>query len=326
MRSNFLRSISAAVLGLVGVFAAIAPALSAYPEKVVRIVVPFAPGGPNDIIGRLLAQELSVRWGQQVIVENRPGGGSTIGGMAVAKAPADGYTLLVASSTFAVQPSLMPNLPYNVQRDFIPVIKAVDAPIVIITRADSPIKSITDLINYAKQNPGKVTFGSAGVSSTPHLAGEYFNKFASVQMTHVPYKGDTPNVLGVVDGSVLIGFSGLAAALPHIKGGRLRAVAVTTTTKLADYPDIGTVNESGLPGFDVVGWYSLFAPTGTPAPIIKQIADAAMSILSMPEIKAKLGTMGLAVTPLGPDEFKPFLASEIKKFGEVVKAANIKVD
>lgn len=326
MRSNFLRSISAAVLGLVGVFAAIAPALSAYPEKVVRIVVPFAPGGPNDIIGRLLAQELSVRWGQQVIVENRPGGGSTIGGMAVAKAPADGYTLLMASSTFAVQPSLMPNLPYNVQRDFIPVIKAVDAPIVIITRADSPIKSITDLINYAKQNPGKVTFGSAGVSSTPHLAGEYFNKFASVQMTHVPYKGDTPNVLGVVDGSVLIGFSGLAAALPHIKGGRLRAVAVTTTTKLADYPDIGTVNESGLPGFDVVGWYSLFAPTGTPAPIIKQIADAAMSILSMPEIKAKLGTMGLAVTPLGPDEFKPFLDSEIKKFGEVVKAANIKVD
>lgn len=308
------------------VLGGLSPAGAAYPEKLIRIVVPYAPGGPNDIVARVLAQELAVRWNQQVVVENRPGGGATIGGLAVAKAPADGYTLLLASSTFAAHPGLFPNLPYDLQKDFVPVVKIGDGPIILVANPAFPASNVTELIDYAKRNPGKVSFGTSGTAGTPHLSGEYFNLRSKAGLTHIPYKGDAPAIIGVLNGSTALAFTGLTAAMPQVRSGKLKAIAVTTSTRVEVLPEVPTMAESGLPGFELAGWFSLLAPANTPTAIVNNIAEAVLSILANPEVKAKVTASGVVVAPMGPVEFKPFMASEISKLTELINAAKIKAE
>jgi len=321
--ASMLRALLLLGAGLLAL-AAMSPAGAAYPEKLIRIVVPYAPGGPNDIVARVLAQELSVRWNQQVVVENRPGGGATIGGLAVAKSPADGYTLLLASSTFAAHPGLFPKLPYDMQKDFVPVVKIGDGPIILVANPAFPASNVTELIDYARRNPGKISFGTSGTAGTPHLAGEYFNLRSKAGLTHIPYKGDAPAIVGVLNGSTPLAFTGLTAAIPQVRSGKLKAIAVSTSTRVEVLPEVPTMAESGLPGFELAGWFSLLAPANTPAAVVTAIADAVLAILANPEVKAKVTASGVVVATMGPAEFKPFMANEITKLTELINAAKIK--
>ncbi|MBL0418904.1 tripartite tricarboxylate transporter substrate binding protein [Ramlibacter sp. AW1] len=300
------------------------PAHAAWPEKPVRIVVPYAPGGANDVVARLVAQALTARSGQQVIVENRPGGGATIGGAAVASAAPDGQTLLLASSTFATHPAMFPNLSYDTARDLLPVVRIADGPIILTASPTLPVNSVADLIEYAKKNPGKLNFGTSGNAGTPHLAGEYFAQQAGIKLTYVPYKGDAPAVADVLGGTLSLAFSGLAPTIQHIKAGKLKGLGVTTRSRLDVLPDVPAIGET-VKGYELVGWFSLMAPAGTPAPVVQSIAESVLAVANTPEMKAKLEAGGLLLSTMGPAEFKTYFASEIKKMTDLIKSANIKM-
>ena len=302
----------------------LSPAGAAYPEKLIRIVVPYAPGGPNDIVARVLAQELGARWNQQVVVENRPGGGATIGGLAVAKAPADGYTLLLASSTFAAHPGLFPNLPYDLQKDFVPVVKIGDGPIILVANPAFPASNVIELIDYAKRNPGKVNFGTSGTAGTPHLSGEYFNLRSKAGLTHIPYKGDAPAIIGVLNGSTALAFTGLTAAMPQVRSGKLKAIAVTTSTRVEVLPEVPTMAESGLPGFEANTWFGCLAPAGTPADVIGRLNAEAARALSTSAVQERRAGMGLFVVANKPEEFAALLKKEIPRWAKVVKDSGVK--
>ena len=312
--------------GVLGALAGLAPAHSAYPEKVVKLVVPYAAGGANDIFARFIAQELSVRWKQQVIIENRPGGSATIGGQAVATSPADGYTLLVATSTFAAHPALFPKLPYDMKKDFVTVAKVVDAPVLLIAHPDVPITTAGDLVAYVKRSPVTINYGTAGNASTPHLTAELFNAKAGIKMTHVPYKGDNQAILGVMNGSVPVAFTSVLAALPQVRAGKLKAIGISTLIRVEQMPETPTIAESGLPGYELAGWYSLLAPAGTPPAIVNFIADAVRAIVTDPEGKKRMNSLGVAVAFMGPEEFKAYMASEITKLTAVVNDAKISAE
>ena len=312
--------------GVLGALAGLAPAHSAYPEKVFKLVVPYAAGGANDIFARFIAQELSVRWKQQVIIENRPGGSATIGGQAVATSPADGYTLLVASSTFAAHTALFPKLPYDMKKDFVTVAKVVDAPVLLIAHPDVPITTAGDLVAYVKRSPVTINYGTAGNASTPHLTAELFNAKAGIKMTHVPYKGDNQAILGVMNGSVPVAFTSVLAALPQVRAGKLKAIGISTLIRVEQMPETPTIAESGLPGYELAGWYSLLAPAGTPPAIVNFIADAVRAIVTDPEGKKRMNSLGVAVAFMGPEEFKAYMASEITKLTAVVNDAKISAE
>ena len=300
------------------------PANAAWPDKLTRIVVPYAPGGANDIVARLVAQALTARSGQQVMVENRPGGGATIGGALVAGAPPDGHTLLLASSTFATHPAMFPKLSYDTARDLLPVVRIADGPIILTASASLPVSSVAELIEYGKKNPGKLSFGTSGNAGTPHLAGEYFAQQAGIRMTFVPYKGDAPAVMDVLSGTLPLAFSGLGPAIPHIKAGKLKALGVTSRSRLTVLPDVPAIGET-VKGYELVGWFSLMAPAGVPAPVVQSIADEVLAVANTPDMKAKLESAGMLLSTMGPAEFKAYFASEIKKLGDLISSANIKV-
>jgi tripartite-type tricarboxylate transporter receptor subunit TctC len=298
------------------------PAWAAFPDKQIRVIVPYAPGGPNDVVGRLVAQELGARWPQGAYVENRPGGGGTIGGAAVAKAAPDGHHLLIASSSFCAQPALFPALPYDLAKDLVPVVKLAEGPIVVTAHPSAPVSSIKELIDYAKAKPGELSYSSAGNATTPHLAAEYFNWKSGGRLTHIPFKGDGPATFAVLGGTVPIAFTALTAALPHIKSGKLKALGMTTRERVAALPQVPTIAEH-IPGFELVGWFSVMAPGGTPASTIDALGQAVLDGLKKPQAIATLETSGLVITPQGPKEFKPYFDSELKKYTELIKAANI---
>jgi tripartite-type tricarboxylate transporter receptor subunit TctC len=325
MTANTTRRAFLQIAGSLGVTAltGFLPARAAWPDKQVRIIVPYAPGGGGDFVGRLVAQALASRFGQQVIVENRPGGGATIGGAAVARAPADGTTFLCASSTFATHPAMFPNLPYDTVKDLLPVVKIADGPMILTASSTLPASNVAELIDYAKKNPDTLSFGTAGNASTPHLAGEYFEQLAGLRMTHIPYKGDSEAVLGVLTGSSPLAFTGLAAAMPHVKAGKLKGLGVTSKARLDVLPQVPAISET-VRGYELVGWYSLMAPAGTPQPIVNAVADAVIAA-GVPELKAKLEAAGMLLSTEGPAEFKDYFASEIKKLSNLIKTANIKV-
>ena len=300
------------------------PAYAAYPDKPVRIIVPYAPGGANDVVARLVAQELTTRWGHQVLVENRPGGGATIGGATVAKGAPDGHLLLLASSTFATHPAMFPNLPYDTAKDLLPIAKIADGPIILTGSPTLPVSSLAQLIDYAKKNPGKLSYGTSGNASTPHLSGEYFNLQAGTRITHVPYRGDAPALMDVMGGSTPLAFTGLAAAIPQIKAGKLKGLGVTSKTRLEVLPDVPAIGET-VNGYELVGWFSMFGPGTLPAPLANAIAEAVLAVVNTPDMHTKLINAGLLPAPMGPAEFKGFFASEIRKMTEVIKAADIKV-
>jgi tripartite-type tricarboxylate transporter receptor subunit TctC len=319
--------VAALVLLLSGAATAQPAPEAEYPSRLVRLVIPFPPGGPTDVMSRAIAQEMRDSWKQPVIVENKPGGNSFIATELVAKSPPDGYTLLVAFfGTLAVNPSLYEKLPYDPVKDFAPITTIATLPLMLVVNPDSPIRTVKDLIEQAKANPGKLTYASGGAGQGAHLAGELFNMMAGVSMVHVPYKGNAPAVLDVMGGHVDMIFDGMTSSLPQVQAGKLRGVAVSTLKRATAMADLPTVAESGLPGFDVGSWFGILAPAGTSAPIVAKLNAELVRILKSAEIQKLMAASGLDPMPSTPEEFATYMAAETAKWSKVVKEAKIKAD
>ena len=305
---------------------AVAGAASAqsYPTKAVRLVVPFLAGGSTDIVGRTVAQKLSEMWGQQAFVDNRPGGGTTIGTDLVAKSAPDGYTLLVTPAPFTINPSLLAKLPYDALNDFAPITLINTTPLVMVVHPGVPAKNIKELIALAKSKPGKLNFGSSGTGGSNHLAGELFDAMAGVKMVHIPYKGNAGALTDIVGGHLDVVYNGVTSAIALIKGGKLRALAVTSLQRTPALPDVPTLNESGLKGFEAVAWNGLTAPAKTPRDVIMKINADVLKIVSSPELRERLKADGSDPVGNSPEQFATFLRDEIAKWAKVIKFANVK--
>jgi tripartite-type tricarboxylate transporter receptor subunit TctC len=294
-----------------------------YPSKAVRLIVPFAPGGSTDIIGRVVAQKLNEMWGQPVLVDNRAGGSTVIGTEAVAKAAPDGHTLLVTPAPFTIVPSLMQKLPYDPQKDFEPITLINTTPLVVVVHPGVPAKSIKELIALAKAKPGALNYGSSGSGGSNHLAGELFNAMAHVKMVHVPYKGNAPALTDLVGGHVDVVFNGLTSALPLVKSGKLRALGVTSLKRSSTLPDVPTLDEAGLKGFQAVAWNGLTAPARTPKNVIDKINTDVLKVVRSPELIEKLKAEGSDPVGSSVEQYSSFLREEIAKWNKVIKLANI---
>ncbi len=297
-----------------------------YPNRPVKIIVGYGPGGPTDLVARLAAEKLSASLGQPVIVENKPGGGSHIGSEAVAKAAPDGYTLLMGTIANTIGMSVYRNLRYDVQRDLIAVSQMMSAPSVLVASPSLGVNSVKDLVALAKAKPGKLTYASSGTGGSPHLAGEWLEQVARVAMVHIPYRGGAAAARDVMAGHVDFGFQTALSALPHMKVGKLKPLAVAAHERLALMPDVPTMAEAGYPGFEVSSWNGLFAPAGTPPAIIGKLHREMVKIVAMPDVRAKL--LAQAATPIGssPEQFRAFVKAEIERWAKVVKAADIRID
>ena len=298
-----------------------------YPNRPVRMVVPFAAGaGSNDIMARLTAQKLADSFRQQVVVDNRPGASGIIGCDIVAKAQPDGYTVLMMSLTLAVNPSLFKKLPFDTERDLVPVTMVASAPLMLVVHPSVPAKSVAELVAYAKANPARLNFGSGGPGATPHLAGEMFKMLAGVQMTHVPYKGGAPALADLVGGQIQLMLENIPGTLPFVKAGKLRALAVTDTKRSPAVPDLPTLDEAGLKGYELLGWNGLFFPRGTATPVIAKFYRETRQALLLPDIKERLAQMGAAGVGNTPEQFAAFIKAEIKKWAKVVAAAGLRAE
>ncbi len=305
---------------------AMAPAVVAqtsYPVKPVRMVVPFAPGGGVDVTARILAQQLTQRAGQSFLVENRTGASGIIGVEYVAKSAPDGYTLLVGSQTTQAVVPAMYKVSYDTARDFTGITEIARSPLLIVVHPSLPVKTVADLIKLAKARPGQLTFGAAS-GGTPHLAGELFKLTAKVDMLFVPYKGEGPAIADAMGGQISLVFSNLPVALPQARGGRLRGIAVTSAQRVPTAPDIPTVAESGLPGFEAFTWFGFFAPGATPREVIVKLNADSVSALNVPDVKEKMVAQGLFVTANAPDPFGEFVRKEIVRWAKIVKDAGVK--
>jgi tripartite-type tricarboxylate transporter receptor subunit TctC len=296
----------------------------AYPARPVRVVVPVAAGGANDVTGRLVAQWLSEKLGQQFFIENRPGAGTNIGTEAVIRSPADGYTLLIAGTNAAINPSLFPALNYNFIRDAAPIGSIVRVPQLMQVTPSLPAKSVPEFIAYAKANPGKIAMGSGGNGSPAHVVGEYFKLMTGTDLTHVPYRGAAPAVTDLIGGQIQVAFTELATSLAHVKSGSLRALAVTTTARAQALPDVPTLAEF-IPGFEASQWIGLAAPKDTPPEIIERLNREINAALADPALKARFADLGGMVLPGSPDDFGKLIRDETEKWGKVIQAASIKV-
>jgi tripartite-type tricarboxylate transporter receptor subunit TctC len=309
---------AAGLLALTGVAAA-----QDYPARPVRVVVPFPPGAINDTVGRLLAQALSERLGKQFVVENRAGAGSVVGNEFVANAPKDGYTLLIVSLATAVAPALY-KLPYDPVHSFAPVAMVLSAPNVVVVNPSVPVHSLKELIELAKSKPGDIQYGSGGVGSFMHLGGEMFKLAAGVDLLHVPYKGGGPAFISLIGGHVSAIFATSVTAPPHIRAGKVRALAVGARNRLPLLPDVPTAAEAGLPNYDVANWIGVVAPAGTPEPIIAKLHAAITAIQDSPEMQKRIVADGAEIVKMGTAEFGAFIQSEMDKWSKVIKAGNIK--
>ena len=314
---------------LVLVLAVLLPSFAAaqpYPSKPVRIIVNFPAGGVADLYARIVAAKVQESWGQAVVVENRTGAGGNIGAEAVAKAAPDGYTLnMSAIGPHAINVSLFAKLPFDPVKDFAPVVHVLDAEGLLVVHPSLPINSVSDLIAYARANPGKLTFASAGMGTASHLAGELFKTMAKVEMTHVPYKGNVPAITDLLAGQTSLLFATMPTVLPHARAGKLRALATIGSARAAATPEVPTVGES-LRGFEVSNWIALFAPAGTPPDIVKRWNAEVNRIMQSPEIQARLPNEGARFVPNTPEQFAAFVKSEIAKWAPVVKASGARVD
>lgn len=296
----------------------------AWPTKPVRLVVPFTPGGGSDVVGRVLAQKLSAALGQQVIVENRAGAGGRIGAEVVARAPADGYTLLFAGSSVTITaPALYPKLAYEMPKDFAPISFVASTAYVLVVHPSVPVRSVRDFIALAKRTPGKLTYASSGTGGPAHLSGELFTALAGVKMVHVPYKGSSPGTTSVIAGETDAMFSNLVPALPAIKGGRLRPLGVTSAKGSSILPEVPPIATS-LPGFDVEQLYGLLAPAGTPRDIVRRLNSETAKAVQAADVKSKLLADGSEVFVSTPEEFEKRIVAEIAKWSKVIKAAGIR--
>jgi tripartite-type tricarboxylate transporter receptor subunit TctC len=299
-----------------------AAAAQQYPARPVRMVVGFAAGGATDISARVLAQKLSETIGQQVVVENRPGAGSTLASELVARGTPDGYTLLFANATVAM-PSLFANLSFDVRRDLAPVSLVGYGPLVIVVHPSLPVKTAKELVALAKRKPGMLNYGSAGVGSMTHLGMALFISMTNVDMVHIPYKGSAPASIGVLTGEAQIMFTSPAAVLSQMRDGKLRPLAVSGLTRSAVLPEVPTLDQAGLAGYDATSWYGMLAPAATPAPIIGRLSDEGAKALKAADLRERLLAQGIEPARGGVEEFRPYLASEILKWAKVIKAAGI---
>ncbi|MDB5810178.1 MAG: Tripartite-type tricarboxylate transporter, receptor component TctC [Betaproteobacteria bacterium] len=307
-------------------FATIAAAQT-YPAKAVRMVVPFAAGaGSNDIMARLIAQKLTDAFGQQVVVDNRPGASGIIGTDIVAKAQPDGYTVLMMSLTYTVLPSLFSKLPYDPVKDLAPVTMVASAPLMLVVNPSVPVKSVPEFVAYAKANPGKLNFGSGGAGATPHLAGEMLKSMAGLQVTHIPYKGGAPALADLIGGQIQFMLENIPGTLPFVKSGKLRALAVTDTKRSPLLPELPTLDESGLKGYELVGWNGLFVPTGTSTAIINKLYNGVHGALALADVKERLAILGADGVGDTPQHFTTFIKADIAKWAQVVKTAGIKIE
>jgi len=318
--------------GLLLLCAALVAALPAaqaqqYPSRPVRFVVPFAPGGSVDTLARTIGPRLADALGQQVVVDNRPGGNGDIGMIIVAKAPPDGYTLLLGYiANLAIAPSLYAKLPFDPQKDYAPITQIATSPNVLTAHPSVPARNLQELIALAKAKPGTVNFASTGVASVGHLTGELLNNLAGVKMTHVPYKGGGQAIIDLVGGHVQVMFSGFSAAMPHIKSGKIRALAVTGATRSPALADVATIAEQGFPGVEATAWYGMLAPAGTPKAVITRLHGEVVKILKLPDVTQRLGGLGFEIAGSTPEQFGAYIRSETKKWEKVVKASGAKPD
>ena len=295
-------------------------AQQAYPTKPIRMICPFPPGGTTDVVARLVAQKLTEAWKEQVIVDNRTGAGGIIGTELAAKAPADGYTVLLGSiTTHAVNPALYKKLNFDPVKDFIPVSLVVSSPQLLAVHPSVAAKSVRDLISLAKAKPGQLNYASAGVGTSPHLTFELFKSMAGIEATHVPYKGTGPAITELIGGQVQMMITGVVALMPHVKSGKLRGLAVTSAKRVAALPDLPTVAESGVPKFDVSSWFGVFLPSGTPKPIVTKMNQEIRKIVEIPDVRQKLISLGADPETNTPEEFSAYVKSEMAKWGKVVR-------
>lgn len=303
--------------------AALGPLARAYPDKPVRMVVPYAAGGSTDVVARALGHELTRLWGQPVVIDNRPGASTIIASEIVARSAPDGYTLLVTTTSFTIVPSLTAKLPYHPDRDFEPITLLNTTPLVLVVNPSVPARSVKELIALARARPGALNFGSAGSGGSNHLAGELFNTMAGVKMVHVPYKGNAPALNDLVGGHVDVVFNGLISAIPLIKAGKLRPLAVTSLSRAAVLPEVPTLDEAGLKGFRAVAWNALSAPARTPKAVIAKISADVRKVLRTPEVLERLKAEGSDPVGNSPEQFAAFMRDETATWKRVIELAGI---
>ena len=316
------------VTGASALAAAFSPLASAqaYPSKPIKFVVGFAPGGATDVVGRLMAKKIGDALGQPIIIENKAGGSSNIGAEAVFRAAPDGYTFYVSAITSAINVSLFPKLPFDFAKDFEPVALFANVPNILVVHPSVPAKTVKELIDLARAQPGKLSYASSGSGTSIHLCGELFKMLAKVDMVHIPYKGSAPAMTDMIGGQVQVMFDNMPSALPHVKAGKLRALAVTSAQRSPSAPDVITMGEAGVPGFDVQSWFGLVAPKGTPKDIIARVNAEAVNALATAEIKERFLDLGAVPAPMSPEAFGDFIRAEIIRWSEVVKASGAKVE
>lgn len=297
----------------------------AWPDRPLRFVVPAPPGaGILDIIARLIGQDLSVRLGQQVVIDNKPGAGNNLGAEYVAKSPADGYTLLMCNSSLVVADHLYARLGYRPMVDLLPVAQVNSAPLMLVLHPSLPVRSVPELIAYARANPGKLNYGSGGVGSTPYLATELFKSMAGIDVVHVPYKGGAPALADLVAGQISFMIENVPGTMPFVKDGKLRALAVTSRQRSPLAPELPTMAEAGVPGYEMIGWNGVFVPRGTPPRIVDRLAEEIIAIVGTPEVKTKLATLGAEPVGSRPEDFAVFMNAEAGRWGKIIKERGIK--
>jgi tripartite-type tricarboxylate transporter receptor subunit TctC len=302
-------------------------AQDAWPSKPIKLIVPFAAGGTSDILGRLLAEKLQTSLKQTVIVDNRAGAGGVLGADAAAKSPADGYTLLLGTiASHAINPAMKPKMPYDALKDFAPVNLLGSISNVLLVGTDQPYKNVKDLIVAAKAKPDSIAFASAGQGSSQHMSGELFKLLAGADLSHIPYKGSAPAIQDVIAHQIPSSFETVTVALPHIQAGKVRALAVTSAQRSAALPNVPTMQEAGVPGFDVASWQALYAPAGTPAPIVARLNKEVEAILAQPDVKAKLDGLGLVHSPNTPAQFADYNKQEFAKWTRVAREGKVTLD
>lgn len=318
---------SVVLLGLIGIFAAVAsisaPAQT-YPTRPVRLIVPYAPGGGTDVLGRMISQRLGEALGQSIIVDNRPAVDGIVGAEILTRSAPDGYTLLIISSSHAINAALGRKLPYDTIKDFAPITQTANQQLLLVTHPSVPVKSTKELIDYVKARPGKLNYGSS--SNATALPMELFKSMTGTDMQHIPYKGSGPMMIDLVGGQVQISMAGAVASIPHVKAGRLRALGIGDLKRSAFLPNIPTIAEGGVPGYQAVIWTGMFAPAKTPRPIIARLHKEVVRILQRPDFRERVSTLGSDVVGSTPEEWGKFLASEIGKWARIAKIAGFKAD
>ncbi len=310
------------ILGL----AWLAPAHAQYPTRSIRFILPFPPGGGTDTMGRAIATRLGEALGQQVVVDNRGGGGANIGAELAAKSPPDGHTLFMMTGTHTVNVTLYRHLGYDLVRDFAPVTRLGGTAYVVVVHPSVPVKSVKELVALAKARPGELAQSSSGTGSGPHLAGELFKSMTGTKMLHIPYKGGGPSVIALVAGEAMVGFTTTPSCIVQIQAGRLRGLAVSSAERSPYLPELPTVAEAGVPGYETTAWYAMMVPTGTPAEVIARLNSEAARTLTLPDVKARLDATGMVPKSSTPEELRRHIHEEIAKWAKVVRALDLKVD